>query len=215
MIKVILVDDHALYRNGISTALSKLCDDIQIVGEADSGEALFKLLNTTSADIILLDIMLPDMNGIEIARRLHADYPLIKILVLSAENTAEMVSAMLDVGIDGFISKGATKDSDIREAIRSVMNGSEYFGKDISAIIYKVYVARNSSLKTSKPEFTKRELEIINLCREGLLCKEIAERLNISPRTVENHKNNIFDRLGLHSTSEVIQYALKYKIISL
>ncbi|MDR1722672.1 MAG: response regulator transcription factor [Tannerella sp.] len=216
MINVILVDDHVLFRIGIIGSLAGVYDDIRIVGEAGSGSELFKLLKTTEADVVLLDIMLPDMSGIEIARRLRAEYPLMKILVLSAENTADTVGALLDIGIEGFISKSSGRVNEIGEAVHSIMNGLEYFGKDISAIIYKVYVARKMNPVSSapKPEFTPREIEIISLCRDGLLGKDIANRLFISPRTVNNHKKNIFEKLGLHSTGEVVRYALKNKIIN-
>lgn len=212
MINAILVDDHALFRLGVKSAINSIHTDINIIGEADSGSALFRLLETTTPDIILLDILLPDTTGVEIARRLRNERPALKILAISAENTAEVVQAMLDIGIEGFISKRQGGVDEIAEAIRTIMNGFEYFGNDISAIIYKIYVSKKRTAEVT-PEFTDREKEIILLCRDGLLGKEIAAHLNISPRTVDNHKNNIFKKLGINSTLEMVQYALKNGII--
>lgn len=212
MINTILVDDHALFRLGVKTAITNGHADISIVGEADSGTALFRLLETTNPDIILLDIILPDMTGIDIARRIKKEYPGIKILAISAENTAGVVQDMLDIGIEGFISKRQGGADEIAQAIRAIMNGYDYFGNDISAIIYKIYVSKKRTAEVTA-EFTTREREIIELCREGLLSKQIADRLSISSRTVDNHKSNIFRKLGINNTMEMVQYALKNGII--
>lgn len=214
MINVILVEDHALFRLGIKSAITQTYLDICIVGEAESGEALFHLLETITPDIILLDILLPDMTGIEIARQLKKGSPQIKILAISAENTPDVVQAMLDVGIEGFISKRQGRADEIVKAIRTIMNGFDYFGNDISSIIYKIYVSMKKTSEVTK-EFTEREKEIIELCRDGLLSKQIADRLCISPRTVDKHKNNIFRKLGINNTMEMVQYALKHGVIRL
>ena len=212
MIQVIIVDDHPLFRIGLKATFKDCHPDIIVAGEADCGEALFRLLTTTAADLVLLDINLPDISGVEIARRLRRDYPAIKILAVSAENTAATVEAMLEVGIEGFISKRQGDVDELAEAIRTVMSGLEYFGRDISAIIYDVFVSKKKTTAVTH-EFTEREKEIILACRDGLLCKEIAVRLGISTHTVNAHKNNIFTKLGINNTMEMVQYALKKGII--
>ena len=212
MIQVIVVDDHPLFRLGLKATFKDRHPDICVIGEADCGEALFRLLTTTTADIVLLDINLPDINGVEIARRLRRDYPAFKILAISAENTAETVKAMLEAGIDGFISKRQSDVNELAEAIRTVMSGLEYFGRDISTIIYDVFVSKRKTTVISS-DFTEREKEIILACRDGLMCKEIADRLNISTHTVNAHKKNIFQKLGINNTMEMVQYALKNGII--
>ena len=212
MINAILVDDHALFRLGVKSAITSEHKDICIVGEADCGSALFQLLETVTPDIILLDIILPDITGVEIARRLREKKPEIKILAISAENTTGVVQAMINIGIEGFISKRQGSSNDIAKAIRTIMDGFEYFGSDISSIIYKIYVSKKKTAEVS-PEFTEREKEIILLCRDGFLSKEIAVRLNISPRTVENHKSNIFKKLNINNTLEMVQYATMNGII--
>lgn len=214
MTNTILVDDHALFRLGVKSAITNSHSDICIVGEADCGAALFRLLETVTPDIILLDILLPDMTGIEIARRLKSERPEINILAISAENTTDAVQAMLDIGIEGFVSKRQGGADEIAQAIRTIMSGFAYFGSDISAIIYKIYVSKKRTADVI-PEFTAREKEIIEFCRDGLLSKQIADRLCISSRTVDNHKNNIFRKLGINSTMEMVKYALKSGIIKM
>ena len=211
-IQIIIVDDHSLFRVMLKSTLQANYPDLCVVGEAENGEELFRLLSATSADIVLLDINLPDIPGAEIALRLRRDYPAVKILAISAENTSETIQSMLEAGIDGFISKQRGVADELAVAIRTIMNGLEYFGRDISAIIFDVYVAKKkTSIVTD--EFTEREKEIILLCRDGLMCKEIADRLGISSNTVNNHKKNIFQKLGINNTMEMVQYALKRGII--
>ncbi len=212
MTRVIVVDDHELFRLGVKAVIESRHTDIDIVGEADTGKDLFRLLEKVEADIVLLDIVLPDMHGTEIVRLLRITHPEIKILAISAENTMETVEAMVDLGIDGFISKRAGRTEVLVEAIRMVAGGLEYFGKDISEIIYRIYVAKKKTTEVGK-EFTEQEKRIIELSQEGLSGKQIAERLSISPRTVDNHKNNIFRKLGINSTLEMVRYALRKGII--
>jgi len=212
MIQIIVVDDHNLFRTMLKSTFQSDYPDICVVGEAGCGEELFRVLASTSADLTLLDINLPDVWGVEVARRLRRDYPAVKILALSAENTSETIQAMLDAGIDGFISKQHGDADELARAIRTVAGGIEYFGRDISAIMFDVYVAKKKT-STVSGEFTEREREIILLCRDGLICKEIADRLGIAVNTVNNHKKNIFQKLGINNTMEMVQYALKKGII--
>jgi DNA-binding NarL/FixJ family response regulator len=214
MINVIIVDDHGIFRIGLKTVLAKEYPDIRIVGEADCGADFFCLLATTAVDVVLLDIVLPDMSGVEIARKLKKEYPALKILAISSENTAEVVSALLEVGIDGFISKRLGGGAEIGEAVHSIVNGLDYFGKDIAGIIYRIFVAKKKTTEITS-EFNDVERQIITLCRDGLKCKDIADRLCLSPRTVDNYKSKIFEKLGIHSTLEMVRYAVGNGIISL
>jgi DNA-binding NarL/FixJ family response regulator len=213
MIQVIIVDDHRLFRMSLKSAFCDGNTDICIAGEAACGRELFALLASTPADLVLLDINLPDMSGVEIARRLRSDYPNVKILAISGENSAETIKSMLEAGINGFISKQNGEPGELAEAIRTVMSGLDYFGRDKAFIMYDVFKTKTKTA-AAIAEFTKREREIINLCRDGLLCKEIAARLGISPNTVNTHKERIFQKLGINSAMEMVQYALKNGIIS-
>ena len=212
MITAIHVDDHELFRLGVKTTIVNRFPDIQIVGEAGTGAELFRLLKITTADIVLLDVNLPDMSGLEIAHRLKKEKPEMKILVISSENTYVVTKEMLEIGVDGFISKNMGGVEVLIEAIRSIISGLEYFGRDISDIIYRIYVAKKKTTAITS-EFTEQERKIIEFCRDGLPSKLIADKLHISPRTVECHKNNIFKKLGINTTIEMVQYALKNGII--
>jgi len=212
MIQIIIVDDHRLFRMGLRNTFRLAYPDINVIDEAESGEALFALHTLDKADLALLDINLPGMSGADIARRLRRDYPAVKILAISAENSNDTIHAMIEAGIDGFISKQRGDADELADAIRSVINGEEYFGRDISSIIYDVYVAKKKTTIIT-PEFTDREREVIQLCRDGLMCKEIADKLDISINTVNTHKKNIFLKLGINNTMEMVRYALKHGII--
>ena len=213
MIQIIIVDDHEMFRVLLKTMFTYEYPDIVVTGEAGSGEQLFRLLEAgTPADLVLLDINLPGMWGVEAARRLRNEYPALKIIAFSGENSAESVKAMLEAGIDGFISKQQGNDDILVEAIRSVMNGLDFFGRDISCIIHDV-VRTKSLMQIEPPNFSERELEVIRYCHEGLLAKQIADRMCISPNTVTTYKTRIFSKLGINNTLEMVNYALKKGII--
>ncbi|MDR2970428.1 MAG: response regulator transcription factor [Bacteroidales bacterium] len=212
MIKVIIVDDHNLFRMGLKAAFRNAYPDISIIGEAEFGKDLFSLAELSSANVVLLDVNMPDIGGADIARRLRLEYPDIKILVISSENGEETVKAMVEAGIDGFISKRKGTPDEIVDAIQNIVSGMEYYGRDIAPIIFGVYVAKKNTAKVTS-EFTEREREIILLCKDGLLCKEVASKLNISISTVKTHKERIFQKLGINNTMEMVQYAMKNGII--
>jgi DNA-binding NarL/FixJ family response regulator len=211
MIKIIIVDDHKLFRMALRMALSE-CQDFCVSGDVESGADLFTMLETTSCDLVLLDLNLPDMNGVEIARCLRRKRPDIKILVISCENDDETIHSLIALNVEGFISKQAGKVNEIIHAMSSIMDGCEYFGDDILNIMYQIYISKTGTTEVL-PELSAREKEIITLCGNGLLAKEIANQLNISVSTVQNHKYNIFRKLNINNTMEMVQYALRCKII--
>ena len=212
MKSIVIVDDHVLFRLGIKGSL--IGTDIKVVGEAGSAKELFNLLPAVKPDVILLDIILPDLSGIEIAQRLQKEYPDLKILILSSECNMEVVSKLINTNIDGFVSKVQCNTETLTCAIDTICNGFQYFGKDIAQLIHAIYIAKKNNREIVK-EFTERELEIIKLCHKGLLSKQIAQELNISTRTVDTHKQNIFKKMGITRTYDMVLYALNNGIISL
>ena len=212
MIQVVVVDDHRLFRIGLKAAINDYYPDIRVSGEAESGSELFSILKVTPADVVLLDINMPIMGGAEIAQQLRIDYPNLKILAVSSENTTEAVKSMIDAGIDGFVSKQMGDTAELAHAICTVAAGLEYYGRDIASIIYSIYVSKKKTTDITN-EFTDREREIILACRDGLMCKEIADRLDCSINTINTHKKRIFQKLGINTTLEMVQYALKRGII--
>jgi DNA-binding NarL/FixJ family response regulator len=211
-IKVVIVDDFDIFRTGVRIVFETRHPDIEVVGEAGSGAEFFALLPKVSADIALLDIDMPGMRGTEVARHLKKEHPEMKILAISAMHTPDDVVEMVDIGIEGFISKSQGGGNIPAEAIRSIMQGYEYFGKDISDIIRRIYVDIKKT-KQITSEFTEVETRIIEFCMEGLPAKLIADRLGNTARTVDWHKSNIFKKLGINSTGEMVRHALKAGII--
>lgn len=212
-IKIMMVDDFESSRSGIRMMIKYEHPDIEIIGEAKSGAELFRLLERVGEpDVLLLDISLPDMSGVEIAKRLKEERPELKILVVSCDTSVSTIEELLHIGIDGFVSKEHDDTETTIEAIRSVKQGFNYFGRDISKIISSIYISQKKQKQVTS-EFTEQERRIIECCHEGLSAKLIADRLFLSINTVQWHKANIFRKLGFNTTYEMVQYALKNKII--
>ncbi len=211
MISVFIVDDHALIRIGTKTFLEKQVGVVTVVGEAENGVELFEQLSEMSQlpDVLLLDIVMPQMSGIEAVKKLKKEYPNIKVLMLSAETSMNTISELLDLQIDGFISKSAPYN-ELLGAILSVARGVEYFGKDIATLIDEINI-----IKGNMESLTDREKEVMHYVASGMSVKEISEQIHIASRTVETHKNNIFRKMGFKSSFDMILFALRYGIISL
>lgn len=216
-IKIILVDDHQLVRDGIKSLISDSFG-IDIIGEASNSVELFKQLHQMMPDVILMDISLPNMSGIEITKILKKDYPKIKILMLSMYTSEDFIFNGLKAGINGYLPKNTTRD-ELLLAIEEVYHGREYFSKSISNIILKSFVNSakygNNANDDKMSILTKRETEILKLVVEGVSNQHIADQLFISIRTVETHKTSIMKKLELNSTIDLVKFAIKNKIIEL
>ncbi|MDP4282293.1 MAG: response regulator transcription factor [Bacteroidota bacterium] len=217
MIRVFLVDDHELVRDGLKALLTGI-PDIQITGEASSGQELFSKIITEQPDILVLDISLPDMSGIEITRRITKEYPVIKVLILSMYTHEDFVLNAIKAGAKGYLPKNTSRN-ELVEAIYTLDRNEEFFGQTISRVLVKSYV-RQTKDKQSLPEKTAlqlsdRETGILRMSVEGYSNKEICNKLNISIRTVETHKNHIMKKLGLKSTVELVRFAIKNGMIEI
>lgn len=222
---IIIVDDHSLYRLGLISIMKDFEHRTKVIGEAESEEQLFALLEKgLIPDVVLLDIILPESSGIDIAKRLRKEYPEIKIIILSSEVYEEIVDEILEIGVDGYLSKLARKE-DVEKAINTVMLGERFFGNSVSKMIMDIYID-SKRIRTTKKHFlkgtkdankeiTSRELDVIKLLCEGYIVKEIADKLNISPRTVETHKSNMLEKLGFSRTIDLIKYAIKNGIVEI
>lgn len=206
---IALLDDHQFVRIGVATTLRNTKHTITI-SVATADELFDALHQGKPCDILLLDILLPGMNGIEVAERMRNEYPKIKIIVLSVDSREYTLIQLLQIGIDGFVSKRGTQDEVVR-AIDSVENGVPFYGRDIAILIRDISDAKLNKQNTAA--LTKRELEIIQACCDGLLGKEIAEKLNISLRAVNSHKTNIFNKLGISSSVELVRFSIEHGII--
>lgn len=208
-IRLMLVDDHPLMLLGISSMLDGKAD-IQVVGTASNGQEALTKARELNPDVMMLDIVMPGMDGVELARQMRAELPDVRLLVLSSDTSLATLEPLLGIGIDGFLPK-SSESAVMLEAVRSVAAGYEYFGTDIARLIERISLAK----KASESLFTPRELDVIRLSAQGLQYKEIAGRLGIKYLTVVTIKNNIFRKLGINNTVELVVYALKKGLISL
>ena len=207
-VRLMLVDDHPLMLIGISSMLEG--KGIDIVGTAGNGIEALQKVGELKPDVMMLDIVMPGMDGIELARHMRAEMPDVALLVLSSDSSLASLEALLNIGIDGFLSKTSDASTMI-DAIKSVAAGYEFYGTDIARLIERISLAK----KASDSLFTPRELDVIRLSCHGLQYKEIAERLGIKYLTVVTIKNNIFRKLGINNTVELVVYAIKKELISL
>lgn len=207
-INLVIVDDHPLMTEGISSALVRRSGRIVIAGTASSYDSFFALLEKVTPDVAMLDIIMPGKSGIEIAVRLRKDYPEVKILMFSSDCSVQTVLDAVNAGVDGFVSKSAAP-SELVAAVESVADGEAYYGKDVARMIEAISCDRGTDRKL----FTRRETEIVDLCCDGLTSREIARRLNISIRTVETHKSNIFRHLNISNSVELVKVAIAMHLV--
>jgi len=211
---VLIADDHEIVRYGISTFLSS-SEDIEIVGEASSGEECLKLFKDKKPDICLLDIGMTNKNGIETAKSIRNLDPDTKILILSMHIDKQILNDVLEADINGYLLKN-TEKADILHGIRAVTKGQEVFSDPISNLIKKSFLDKHHNRKNSNQlEITAREQEILQLIVDGYTSKEIAEKLYISPRTVDTHRANLMEKLELKNIAELVRYAIENNLVSI
>ena len=217
-ISILIVDDHALVRDGI-IAMLKNEDDIHIIGEAIDGEEAISKNNALKPDIIIMDIMMPKFNGLEAAKIIKEQHPDSRIIFLSMEVKEDFISEAIKAGASGYIPKDSNKVILIN-AIRSVYRGEKYFHSMVSELIfnqfYRQSVGNEKVKKTySAGKISNREVEVLKLIASGFSNSQIAEKLFISVRTVDAHRNHIMQKLELNNTAELVKYAIKNDIIEL
>jgi len=216
-IKVALVDDHQIVRDGIRSLLTGL-PDIEVIDEACDAKCILNKLQSIKPDIIIVDISLPEISGIELTKIITSEYPSIRVLVLSMYTNQEFIFNAIKAGAKGYLPKNITRD-ELLEGIREIYKGNEYFSKDVSSIILKSYLKQVKDPERvdafQEEKLTPREMEILKFVAEGYSNQLIADKLFISVRTVESHKNHIMQKLELTTTVDLVKYALKNKIIDL
>lgn len=209
VISIIVVDDHALHRDGTRQILEAY-PDLKVVGDAASGEVALALVNQLRPDVVLLDIRLPGMNGIEVARLIIRDFPEVRVLMVSAFDEDEYIRGSMEVGAAGFLRK-TTPGKDLVQAIRSVVGGTSVLQSDLAA---RLWAYKGKSVESAQSNLTERELEVLKLLAAGLQNRQIAIRLGISPRTVDRHCDKIYAKLGVKSRTEAVVSAILSKLYS-
>jgi len=212
-IRVLVTDDHAIVRDGIC-ALLALTADIEAVGEAANGRDALDMVTRLAPDIVLMDIVMPVMDGLEATRRIHKKSPETKVIVLTQYEDREYVLPVIEAGASGFVSKAAAS-SELVSAIRSVYQGDSFLSPCIARLLVEHYrqTARLEKRNGSSEQLTDREREILKLLAEGHSTHEIAQMLVISPKTVERHKTNLMAKLDVHSRLDLFKYALRKGIV--
>lgn len=211
-IKVLLVDDHAIMRDGIRALLS-LHDDIEIVGEAAEGEGAISKAMELSPDVIIMDIAMPGMDGLEAARRIKKQNPSVKILFLTQYDNREYVVSAVKVGASGYIPKRAL-GSELISAIRAVYRGDSFLHPTAATALIEDYRQQSGAVDPYE-QLTPRERQILKLIAEGRTSREIADQLVISLKTVLGHRTKLMGKLGIHNRSELVKYALRKGLVTL
>ncbi len=215
-IKVLLVDDHQLIRDGVQSMIENT-DDLEMIGSVSSGEDSINQVRENRPDVILMDIMMGGMTGIEATRWIKGFDPTIKVVLLTMEISREYVSAGIKSGVDGYLPKDVDKET-LLQALRTVHGGGRFFNDAIMKLVFEDFYSHEklkSADKKLPDDLTKREYEVLGLVAAGKTNKELAETLFISTKTVETHKTHIMEKLGLRNSTELVKYAIKNKIISI
>jgi DNA-binding NarL/FixJ family response regulator len=212
--RILLADDHDIVRKGLRYLLGKY-QDLEIVGEAFDGRQTVRLVEAVNADIVIMDIGMPLLNGIDAAAQIVKQNPRIGVIILSMHSDEDYVLRALNAGVKGYLLKD-TVESDLLHAIDAVRKGRTFFSSAVTDVMQEDYVRQLQSkgLKDSYYLLTDREREILQLLAEGKSNKEVAGILDLSPLTVETHRANLMQKLNLHSTAEIVLYAVRKKIIT-
>ncbi len=214
-IRVLVVDDHAIVRDGIY-ALLGLMSDIELVGEAANGREAIEKVEKLLPDVVLMDVAMPLMDGLEATRRICKQFPGTKVIALTQYDDHEFVFPMFEAGARGFICKTAAS-SELVTAIRAVHRGDSYLSPSVARVFVERYQQQFDSMREQDPyrQLTDREREILKLLAEGYTTQEIASILVLSPKTVDRHKTNLMAKLDIHNRADLIKYAIRKGIITL
>lgn len=212
-IRILLADDHALIRSGIATLL-QANKDFVIVGEATDGEEAIQKTKELSPDVVIIDLSMPKLSGIEATAIIKKKYPSTSVLVLTMHENEEYVYQILKSGAGGYVLKSAGKE-ELSAAIRAVVKGEKFFSPRVSQLMAEGYIRRMEGQEkstTTEVPLTKREIEILALVAKGLTNQQIASQLFISPRTVDTHRTNIMQKLDIHDVVNLVRYAIEHGI---
>ncbi|TDJ16468.1 MAG: response regulator transcription factor [Gammaproteobacteria bacterium] len=206
MTRVLLADDHKILRQGLRTLLEQE-KDIQVVGEADNGRLSVELTGELAPDVVIMDVAMPDLNGIDATRRITEADPRTRVLALSMHSDGRYVRGMLQAGARGYILKDCAAE-ELTHAIRTVMAGQVYVSPGVTGTIINDYV-RQLTAADEPATLTRREREVLQLLAEGGSTANIAAGLHLSVKTIETHRKRIMDKLGLRSIAELTKYAIR------
>ena len=211
-VKVMIADDHSMIREGLKQLL-ELEGDFEVIAEACDGVDCLEKLKTVVPDILLLDINMPNMNGLEVLQKMKDMKMKVKVLVLTVHNEVEYLLKAVDIGVNGYLLKDS-ESAELKKAILAVVNGEDYIQPSLIPVLNSKMLDRDSD--SSKIEsLTRRELEVLKMLSYGTYNKEIAEHLNISERTVKTHVSNIFKKIGVTDRTQAAVFAIRNNLITI
>lgn len=211
-LRIIIVDDHEFFRSGLKMVVNRL-KYAEVVGEASNGQEFLALQKELNADMVLLDLQMPIMNGIEASEIAIKRFPRLRIVILTMFDDEEYIDRMMDIGVHGFLLKNITKEL-LDQALQSIAGGNTYYSPELWSYFGKKF-AEQKKEESSDLQFTKREKEVLQLICDGLSNREIAEELFISERTVVGHKSNLLSKTNCKSTISLLSYAIKNKLVKI
>ena len=216
-IRVFLADDHALVRAGFKSLLQTM-EGIEVVGDAEDGHMALELLKETSVDVLLLDVSMKRLNGLEVLERIHKINPKLRVIMLSMHSNEEYVLQALKSGAGGYLLKDAAP-LELELAVRSVARGETYLSPAISKTVVNEYLRKDGAVgqvarRSAFEELTTRQREILQLIAEGHSTKEIASKLDLSIKTVDTHRTELMARLGIHDIAGLVRYAIRVGLVS-
>jgi DNA-binding NarL/FixJ family response regulator len=214
-VTVLLVEDHAIVRQGIRAAIEKISDMV-VVAEADNGRMALKMVREFTPDVVLMDILMPDMNGIDATRSIVAEFPECRVLIFSGQCDTRMILGALKAGAKGVIMKSCGSIKELVKAIETVAAGKTFFCQQVTEWIVSDYVNLSAfEVRSIFSQISPREREILQLLAEGKNTKEIAYVLEVSPKTVDTHRKHIMNKLKVCSVAELTKFAIREGLTSL
>ena len=211
-IRVLLAEDHTIVRKGLRSLLDDETE-IEVVGEAEDGQQAIELVQRVQPDVVLMDITMPVLNGLEATRQIKKLFPQVKVVVLTVHSTEEYIFQILRAGASGYVVKQAAV-SELVQAIQTVYRGDSFLSPSISRQVVEEYGRRAEAIEDKYDRLTDREREVLQLIAEGRTNREIAQLLHVTVKTVEAHRAHLMDKLGLRSTAELTRYALRKGMVS-
>jgi DNA-binding NarL/FixJ family response regulator len=211
-IRVFLAEDHTLVRVGIATVLRQL-EGIEVVGQAADGREAIARIAQLQPDVVLMDIAMPGLNGLEATARLTREHPRLRVIILSMHANEEYVAQALQAGAAGYLLKGADLP-ELELAIRAAARGESYLTPAVSKQVVDEYRGRLAHSRAEPGGLTSRQREILQLIAEGHTTKDVARRLNLSVKTIESHRAKIMERLGIHDLAGLVRYAIRSGLVS-
>jgi two-component system, NarL family, response regulator DegU len=213
IIKIAIADDHALFRRGM-VSLLKSIEGFEMVLEASNGKELIDQIPEKQPDLIIMDLQMPIMDGMKATEHIKKTWPEIKVIVISMHDEDQFVTHLMELGANGYLLKD-TDTEEVELAIKTIINEDYYYGPFLNKVMHRRFLDKSRKKEASfgnKVHFTERELEIIQLVCEGLTTVQIADKVCLSSRTVDGHRNTIMDKLGVKNTAGVVVYAVKNQL---